>query len=651
MRRNAPAEFGHLRRRPLRRSPLRRSAWGLSMNNVRIALPRVVAACAAAPLLAGSVAATAAAQDEASTAAPASTAVPASSATPASTAVPASSATPAVPSVSAGGQRAQPTSGRKVIARRAARRRAKAPAAPATSAPPVPELAAPISVPSVLIDRFGIPPFLLPIYQAAGVQYGVRWEVLAAVNEIETDYGHNLNVSTAGAVGWMQFMPSTWKRYGLDANHDGEKDPYNPVDAIFAAARYLKAAGAGQDIRRAIFAYNHADWYVESVLLRARLIAGLPADLVGSLTGLAEGVTPVDGKLRYGGTGHAGHRGLFIYARAGADVVATQDGRIVRIGRSPRLGRFVQLRDVYGNTYTYAHLGRLAGRRAATATETTKTRLFAHPGRAAAVRHGGAQQLGHGASHHRPLRRGALVGAGDVIAHVAPSSGRSASHLLFEIRPAGRWQARIDPEPLVDGWRLLARAGGMRGDVSAGRVLLMSKRILRARVLADRRIAIYACGRDDIRAGRIDRRVLATLEFLSAAGLRPTVSALECGHSVFTKTGNISEHSTGTAVDISAINGIPILGHQGAGSITDTTIRRLLALQGTMKPHQIISLMTYDGADNTISLPDHADHIHIGFRARPARRSVAGAVLGPHQWQRLVRRLGRIGAVRVRQDG
>ena len=88
-------------------------------------------------------------------------------------------------------------------------------------------------------------------------------------------------------------MPATWKHYGVDANKDGLKDPYNPVDAIFAAARYLRAAGADKDMRRAIFAYNHADWYVDSVLLRARVIGGLPADLVGSLTGLTQGRFPV----------------------------------------------------------------------------------------------------------------------------------------------------------------------------------------------------------------------------------------------------------------------------------------------------------------------------------------------------------------------
>src|SRR6185312_9950444 len=94
------------------------------------------------------------------------------------------------------------------------------------------------SVPNFVIRQFHVPLFLLPIYQAAGIQYGVRWEVLAAINEIETDYGRNLNVSSAGAVGWMQFLPSTWKTWGVDGNHDGRKDPYNPVDAIFSAARY-----------------------------------------------------------------------------------------------------------------------------------------------------------------------------------------------------------------------------------------------------------------------------------------------------------------------------------------------------------------------------------------------------------------------------
>ena len=122
-------------------------------------------------------------------------------------------------------------------------------------------------MPNFFIDRFRIPPFLLPIYQAAGIQYGVRWEVLAAINEIETDYGRNLNVSSAGALGWMQFMPATWKQYGVDANQRRPQGPLQPGRRDLRR-RALPAAPPAptQDVRRAIFAYNHADWYVDSVL-------------------------------------------------------------------------------------------------------------------------------------------------------------------------------------------------------------------------------------------------------------------------------------------------------------------------------------------------------------------------------------------------
>ncbi len=124
--------------------------------------------------------------------------------------------------------------------------------------------------------------------------------MLASINKIETGFGTNLNVSSAGAVGWMQFLPSSWEAYGLDANGDGRKDPYNPVDAICAAAHYLKLAGGDKDLYDAIFAYNHADWYVQEVLLYARAYGKLPSDLVGSLTGLTEGAHfPIAADARY----------------------------------------------------------------------------------------------------------------------------------------------------------------------------------------------------------------------------------------------------------------------------------------------------------------------------------------------------------------
>jgi murein DD-endopeptidase MepM/ murein hydrolase activator NlpD len=119
----------------------------------------------------------------------------------------------------------------------------------------------------------GPPAYLVPIYKAAAHRYHVPWRVLAAINAIETDYGRNLSVSSAGAEGWMQFMPATWSEWAVDADRDGRKNPYSPQDAIFSAARYLAASGAQTDLPRAIFAYNHADWYVTEVLLRARLLA------------------------------------------------------------------------------------------------------------------------------------------------------------------------------------------------------------------------------------------------------------------------------------------------------------------------------------------------------------------------------------------
>ena len=159
---------------------------------------------------------------------------------------------------------------------------------------------APIGVPNFVINSFEIPPFLLPIYQACGTEYGIPWEVLAAINKIETGFGTNLNVSSAGAVGWMQFLPSSWEAYGLDANGDGRKDPYNPVDAICAAAHYLKIAGGQKDLYDAILAYNHADWYAQEVLAYARAYGRMPSDLVGSLTGLTEGAHfPIAANARY----------------------------------------------------------------------------------------------------------------------------------------------------------------------------------------------------------------------------------------------------------------------------------------------------------------------------------------------------------------
>jgi Transglycosylase SLT domain len=117
-------------------------------------------------------------------------------------------------------------------------------------------------------SALGVPSNLLAIYEQAAGSYQLGpsgWAYLAAINEIETNFGHNLSVSTAGAIGWMQIMPATWAQYRVSAdpaNPGAPPDPDDPWDAIFTAARYLNASGAPGDWQAALYAYNHAGWYV-----------------------------------------------------------------------------------------------------------------------------------------------------------------------------------------------------------------------------------------------------------------------------------------------------------------------------------------------------------------------------------------------------
>jgi len=112
---------------------------------------------------------------------------------------------------------------------------------------------------------------LKPTWVAAAHAFGLKWTVLAAITQIESGFGCNMGPSKAGAIGWTQFMPATWRRWGMDADGDHKASPYDSVDAIFSTARYLRASGAPHSYRRAIYAYNHAGWYVRDVLHRAKL--------------------------------------------------------------------------------------------------------------------------------------------------------------------------------------------------------------------------------------------------------------------------------------------------------------------------------------------------------------------------------------------
>jgi murein DD-endopeptidase MepM/ murein hydrolase activator NlpD len=588
-------------------------------------------------------------------------------------------------------------------------------------------------VSSFFIESFQIPPFLLPIFQAAGTAYGIPWQMLAAINEVETDYGRDLSVSSAGAEGWMQFLPASWAQYGVDANGDGFKDPYNPADAIFAAARYLRAAGGQHNLKAAIFSYNHSASYVESVVLRAQLLGGTPSELLGAITGLTEARFPVHAAAHFSdgfptvddGNGTRTIAGTTIYAQPGAPVIAVQDGEVVAVGDSPTLGRFISLRDAFGNTYVYANLGDVssvypvleprvnstvsaqivssagapepaprgpasagaqkrsplsvgatvsslalgaaAGLEGETAPQPAEENPTPAPATTPRQVAPGVSEFSEGANDVflHTLKAGVQVIAGTVLGRVGPATqiggsvGISAPHIVFQIRPAGLGAPLIDPKPVLDGWVALEASSifGAKGvnpflatSPTVGQVLLESKHQLQSQVLADAGIHLGRCGRQDVQGGRVDKRVLAALEYLSVSGLNPTVTGLACTpptSAALASNGDAAK--TAETVDIVAINRVPVAGNQGPGTLADEAVRRLLMLQGLARPRRIVSLMSYPNAAVAERSPHAANGIRVAFAlvagtvtgaARAAR--LPTSTLGPQEWTQLIARLGEI---------
>ena len=124
-----------------------------------------------------------------------------------------------------------------------------------------------------------IPPEYLVLYEQAGIAFGIPWELLAGIGKVECDHGQNPDpactqegvTNSAGAGGPMQFLASTWATYGIAADGSGVADRWDPTDAVFSAANYLRASGAPADIPAAVYAYNHSQAYVDEVLAWAAI--------------------------------------------------------------------------------------------------------------------------------------------------------------------------------------------------------------------------------------------------------------------------------------------------------------------------------------------------------------------------------------------
>ncbi len=441
--------------------------------------------------------------------------------------------------------------------------------APPPPAPLVPTACGPVAIPA----------YLGPIYQAAAQAYDLGPagpSILAAINEIESGFGQNLGPSSAGAEGWMQFMPSTWATYGVDADGDGTRDPNNPNDAIFAAARYLRAAGMPEDPEGAVFAYNHADWYVAEVMARAACFSGIGNGAIGGLSLIPKMqelvCSPADGSRESIPDD---------YMKAFQDAAGRYD-----LGQSGvwALAAVARVESNFGKGMSAEQLATVG-------------------------------PLGITEDNWKQY---AVDGDGDgKVRHQSPSD--SAATLARMIWAAGDLRAGLfqhnHAEWYVDA--VLTDAESMAGSCQVKTVAYSvalpgptSAPINWGNVELSNSLEMV-----DIQSGVIDPRIL---NILGAISQQHTIriSALRSDHSKLTSSGNVSNHYYGRAMDIAAIDGVPCTDVSPDGPC-GTIARQLGALPAGQEPTELIYCFDPDGPGdpNGFAQADHCDHVHVGFDA------------------------------------
>jgi hypothetical protein len=205
-----------------------------------------------------------------------------------------------------------------------------------------------------------------------------------------------------------------------------------------------------------------------------------------------------------------------------------------------------------------------------------------------------------GAAGHNPADRTTLQRLATRLASSGPSKGDWARIVSYS-----------GDTSFADRAAALARYDRAVGLTGLVRGLEAAKTSIATRLLSDRNVSIYEGGRNDIVQGKVDVRVLAVIAYLRESFGEVTVSSLISGHRLYARPGVISAHVAGHALDVSALGGTPIQGHQEPGGITERAVRDLLLVPSEVMPRQIISLLGMGGA--SFPLADHYNHIHIGF--------------------------------------
>jgi hypothetical protein len=451
-------------------------------------------------------------------------------------------------------------------------------AAPETGAVPPPNPGTLFTIPSLPASSCaisGVPPVLIPIYHAASDKYGLGPQgpaILAGINAIETGFGQNLGPSYAGAEGWMQFMPETWAAYGVDANGDGVADPNNPEDAIHAAARYLSAAGMPENTWDAIWAYNHADWYVEDVLEHA----GCYASEVGTdYATLA--LTPQ----------------IQVFKCIPADDWKKEIPEEYLSAFEAAAGRYeLGKRGVW----TLAAIARLEsdfGRGMNKEQLRTEGPLGLDPveWRTYAV---------DGDKDGR-LRHADVDDSAATLARMMWSRGSIDAGVFTHNQASWYVDAVAHEAERLSGkcavatkeW-VIVLPGDVASQINWDNLVLSNQLELR-----------------DIQAGMLDQRITSLLALMTKDH-EVTISSLRSDHSMMTASGNVSNHYYGRAMDIAAVDGV---------SCTDTSTTApcaqlgfaLAQLPEPLLPTELIYCFDLDGAGPAFAAADHCDHIHAGY--------------------------------------
>ncbi|MEX2108967.1 MAG: lytic murein transglycosylase [Solirubrobacterales bacterium] len=444
---------------------------------------------------------------------------------------------------------------------------------------PVPtESSSTFTLPSLPISSCapsGIPPILIPIYQRASDAYDLGPQgpsVLAAINEIETAFGTNTNISSAGAVGWMQFMPETWAAYGVDANGDGVKDPYNPEDAIFAAANYLSASGMPGNTYDAIYAYNHADWYVADVLANAECYGAL-----GGLLGGAFDLTPKLQVLTCTPPKRWRKQIPIIYL----DAFETAAGRY---GLGERgvwaLAAVARLESDFGRGMNKAELKE----RGPLGLEGVEWARYAVDGDA-----------------DGRIDRADPDDSAATLARIIWSRGGLRAG-LFSHNQAG-WYVEA----------VLNEADRLEGNCKMSKIdwTLSLPNVVIAPINWDNLTLSNPLEQRDLDTGALDPRIVGLIGAMTQ-NHQITISSLRSDHSKYTVEGGVSNHFYGRAMDIAAVDGV---------SCTDTAPtapcaelgRTLASLPVPARPSELIYCFDLDGPGPAFARADHCDHVHAGY--------------------------------------